>query len=116
MDDINRQQLDKLGGKTHSFSHDRQGARTVRAGAEARLPLPGGASALKTGAAVMFTRNDQGGRYVNGTLGVVEDFDADDDYPVVATHSGKHIILAQSPPPGRSTREARSGQVSRKFH
>ena len=48
--------------------------------------------ALKTGAAVMFTKNDQGGRYVNGTLGVVEDFDPDDGYPVVATRGGKRIV------------------------
>ena len=44
----------------------------------------------------MFTKNDQGGRYVNGTLGVVEDFDPDEGHPVVATRGGKRIVAEPS--------------------
>ena len=44
----------------------------------------------------MFTKNDQGGRYVNGTLGVVEDFDPEEGHPVVATRSGKRIVAEPS--------------------
>ena len=91
VDDINRQQLDKLGGKTHGFTMTAKGPEPF-VQALKRGCLSPEMLALKTGAAVMFTRNDQGGRYVNGTLGVVEDFDADDDYPVVATRGGKRIV------------------------
>ena len=44
----------------------------------------------------MFTKNDQGGRYVNGTLGVVESFDPDEGFPVVGTRSGKRILAEPS--------------------
>ena len=40
---INQQRLAKLGGETHSLQHGRQGARALRAGAEARLPVAGDA-------------------------------------------------------------------------
>jgi ATP-dependent exoDNAse (exonuclease V) alpha subunit len=44
----------------------------------------------------MFTKNDPAGRYVNGTLGVVDDFDAEDGYPVVRTRGGKRILAEPS--------------------
>ncbi len=44
----------------------------------------------------MFTKNDQGGRYVNGTLGLVEDFDPDEGHPVIATRGGKRIVAEPS--------------------
>ena len=91
VDDINRQQLEKLGGKTHGFTMTAKGPEPF-VQALKRGCLSPELLALKTGAAVMFTRNDQGGRYVNGTLGVVEDFDDDDGYPVVATRGGKRIV------------------------
>jgi len=51
---------------------------------------------LKQGAVVMFTKNDPTGRYVNGTLGVVDDFDAEDGYPVVRTRGDKRILAEPS--------------------
>ena len=51
---------------------------------------------LKQGAVVMFTKNDPAGRYVNGTLGVIDDFDAEDGYPVVRTRGGKRILAEPS--------------------
>ena len=47
---------------------------------------------LKRGAVVMFTKNDPAGRYVNGTLGIVEDFGKEDGEPMVKTRSGKRIF------------------------
>lgn len=47
---------------------------------------------LKEGARVMFTKNDHmRGRYVNGTLGVVIDFN-EDGLPVVETHDGRELV------------------------
>jgi hypothetical protein len=45
---------------------------------------------LKAGARVMFTRNNMGAGYVNGTLGEVTGFDEDGD-PIVRTFEGREI-------------------------
>ena len=48
---------------------------------------------LKTGAAVMFTKNNPQSGFVNGTLGTVEKFDAGTGYPVIKTRSGRTVML-----------------------
>ncbi len=48
---------------------------------------------LKIGAKVMFTKNNQREGYVNGTLGVVEDFDKYMALPIVRTHDGRKIMV-----------------------
>ncbi len=48
---------------------------------------------LKVGAAVMFTKNNQKAGYVNGTLGIVEGFEKDTEFPIVKIRSGKRIIV-----------------------
>jgi ATP-dependent DNA helicase PIF1 len=45
---------------------------------------------LKKGAMVMFVKNNFEKGYVNGTLGKIIDFDAE-DFPIVKTHDGKTI-------------------------
>ena len=47
---------------------------------------------LRIGAQVMFIKNATDGSYVNGTLGVVEAFDNDDDLPIVRTFNNRKII------------------------
>jgi ATP-dependent DNA helicase PIF1 len=95
VDDINQQQLAKLPGKAHAFDMIAKGpeafVRTLRRGCLSPERLE-----LKQGAVVMFTKNDPAGRYVNGTLGVVDDFDAEDGYPVVRTRGGKRILAEPS--------------------
>lgn len=46
---------------------------------------------LKVGASVMFTKNNFDVGYVNGTLGVVSDFDHDTGFPVIETKWGEKI-------------------------
>jgi len=48
---------------------------------------------LKQGAVVMLTKNDPAGRYVNGTFGVIDDFDAEDGYPVVRTINPLRLLV-----------------------
>jgi hypothetical protein len=95
VDDINQQQLAKLPGKAHSFDMVAKGpeafVRTLKRGCLSPERLE-----LKQGAVVMFTRNDPAGRYVNGTLGLVDDFDAEEGYPVVRTRGGKRILAEPS--------------------
>jgi hypothetical protein len=95
VDEINQQQLAKLAGTTHIFNMAAKGPESF-VQALKRGCLSPETLKLKTGAAVMFTKNDQGGRFVNGTLGVVEDFDPDEGHPVVATRAGKRIVAEPS--------------------
>ncbi len=46
---------------------------------------------LKKGAAVMFTKNSQMGRFVNGTLGVVHDFEHGSNLPIVELKNGELV-------------------------
>jgi len=48
---------------------------------------------LKKGAIVMCTKNNIKERFVNGTLGTVEDFDSFTNCPIVRTRSGKIIKI-----------------------
>jgi hypothetical protein len=91
VDAINEQRLAKLAGDAHVFSMTAKGAEPF-VQALKRGCLSPETLQLKTGAAVMFTKNDQSGRYVNGTLGVVEGFDPESGFPVAATRSGKRIV------------------------
>ncbi len=54
---------------------------------------------LKKGARVMFTRNNPGERYANGTLGVVVDFVTSEEKtaldPIVLTFGGRRIIVTR---------------------
>lgn len=95
VDEINQQRLAKLSGETHAFSMAAKGEASL-VQALKRGCLSPETLHLKQGAAVMFTKNDQGGRYVNGTLGMVESFDAEEGFPVVATRSGKRVVAEPS--------------------
>lgn len=48
---------------------------------------------LKRGAMVMCIKNSQDKKYVNGSLGVVEDFEPGSDYPVVKLTNGREITI-----------------------
>lgn len=51
---------------------------------------------LKQGAAVMFTKNNPQGKFVNGTLGTVVDFDKETHFPIVETRAGTRIAVEPS--------------------
>ncbi|HUW73829.1 MAG TPA: AAA family ATPase [Methyloceanibacter sp.] len=92
VDDINQQQLAKLDGETHHFAMTGKGPQhSVEA--LKRGCLSPDSLTLKHEAVVMFTKNDPAGRYVNGTLGLVEDFDPETGSPVVRVRSGKQIVV-----------------------
>jgi ATP-dependent DNA helicase PIF1 len=91
VDEINTRQLATLGGDTHVFTMAAKGPDPF-VQALKRGCLSPEALALKKDAVVMFTKNDTGGRYVNGTLGAVESFDADEGYPIVRTRGDKRIV------------------------
>lgn len=70
---INEAQLKRLGGDTHLTKGELKGEFGING---PRLPAPQ-ELVLKAGAQVMFVKNDSDGRWVNGTIGIVESIHAD---------------------------------------
>jgi ATP-dependent exoDNAse (exonuclease V) alpha subunit len=90
VDAINEGELAKLKPKAHSFGMMAKGPEPLVQMLK-RGCLSPESLALKEGAVVMFTKNDASGRFVNGTLGVLEGFD-DDGNPVVRTRAARRIV------------------------
>jgi ATP-dependent DNA helicase PIF1 len=91
VDEINSHELAKLRGKPHLFAMLAKGpepfVRALQRGCLSPESLE-----LKQEAVVMFTKNDPAGRYVNGTLGVVEEFEPESGYPMVRLRGGRRIV------------------------
>lgn len=49
---------------------------------------------LKKGALVMCIKNSPDKKFVNGSLGVVQDFDPDTHYPIVELRSGRTVLIS----------------------
>ena len=90
VDRVNNEVLSKLSGKPRVFTMSSQGPDAL-VSALKRGCLSPEMLYLKVGAAVMFTKNNQKGSFVNGTLGVVEEFDKHSGYPTVKTRNGRWI-------------------------
>ncbi len=94
VDLINTKELEKLPGDEEVFPMYSEGPKklveSLMKGCLAPEEL-----VLKVGAAVMFVKNNFAKGYVNGTLGVIERFDAEGN-PLVKTFSGKEILVEQA--------------------
>lgn len=92
VDRVNSQILASLPSEPKEFSMSSQGPRTLVA-TLMRGCLSPETLYLKTGAAVMFTKNNPKESFVNGTLGIVESFDKHAGQPIVKTRSGWRIAV-----------------------
>ncbi len=90
VDRINHAELIKLPGEAQSFFMTSTGDKILSDGLKRGCLSPERLE-LKTGAIVMFTKNDPEGRYVNGTLGVVSDFDREEGHPIIITKGGSTV-------------------------
>ena len=95
VDRINSDTLLRLSGREKKFMMSSSGPKPLVAGLQKGCLSPQVLS-LKINAAVMFTKNDRQGRFVNGTLGTVLDFDPLSGYPIVVTRAGKKIHVEPS--------------------
>lgn len=92
VDRVNSAKLSKLRDKAHIFTMESRGSKQLV------LRLTRGCLSpetlhLKTGAQVMFTKNDFARhRFVNGTLGAVTGFSKENGFPIVTTNAGKTIF------------------------
>ena len=91
VDRINQAELLKLPGEASSFFMMATGDKLLAEGLKRGCLSPERLD-LKKGAVVMFTKNDPDGRFVNGTLGVVSDFDSEDGTPVVVNSERPHRL------------------------
>lgn len=86
VDVVNLRHLDLINSTTKSYTMTSKGSRGLVETLKKSCLSPE-TLLLKVGARVMFTKNHLEGGYVNGTLGVVKDFNSFGD-PVVETNSG----------------------------
>lgn len=90
VDRVNEEMLEKLAGKPKTFTMSEKGpanlVESLKKGCLSPEQL-----LLKSGAAVMFTKNNLKGGFVNGTLGVVQGFRQTSGLPLVKIRSGRTI-------------------------
>lgn len=90
VDAVNEAKLNAMDGELHEYEM----TSTGRKGAVESLKkscLSPEILQLKKGAFVMFVKNSQEKKYVNGTLGTVIGFSPITDYPIVETKNGRKI-------------------------
>ncbi|MBP6889042.1 MAG: AAA family ATPase [Candidatus Moranbacteria bacterium] len=92
VDRINQGELSKLRAKTYRFVMAERGPEKLVDSLKRGCLSPEQLE-LKEGASVMFTKNNQGEGFVNGTLGVVIGFEGGMHWPIVRTHSGNRIVV-----------------------
>lgn len=90
VNNINNIELSKLTGELKTFEMASRGKKALVAQLKKGCLSPE-ILELKTGAKVIFTKNDPEHRFVNGTLGTVESFQEWNDLPVVRTNFGDAI-------------------------
>lgn len=90
VDRVNNEMLMKLSGKPREFNMSSQGQKAFLISLKKSCLSPETLH-LKIGASVMFTKNNSKGGFVNGTLGIVEEFNSYTGEPIVKTRDGKRI-------------------------
>lgn len=92
VDRVNNEMLATLPGKPRAFAMSSQGPHALT-GALQRGCLSPETLHLKIGASVMFTKNNPKEGFANGTLGMVEAFDAVSGNPIVVARNGVRITV-----------------------
>jgi len=95
VDVINQQHLDQLTGKTYEYQMEAYGGKKFVETLK-RSCLAPELLMLKKDAVVMCIKNAPNKSYVNGSLGVIVDFDKDDNAPIVQLTNGRKITMSPS--------------------
>ncbi|MBI2644771.1 AAA family ATPase [Candidatus Uhrbacteria bacterium] len=93
VDYVNEQVLVKIHGTPHTYDMSFHGPDALTVALKKWCLSPAELQ-LKTGAAVMFTKNNQKEGFVNGTLGTVEGFNTETGYPKIRLRSGRRIEVS----------------------
>jgi ATP-dependent DNA helicase PIF1 len=92
VDRINETQLALVEADTHIFEMTTTGKLNYVDSLKKSCLAPA-ELVLKVGALVMCIKNSQDRKYVNGSLGIVKDFEALTGYPVIELRSGRSIVM-----------------------
>lgn len=92
VDAINLERLDKIDEAVHAYHMETSGSKKFIE-TLMRSCLAPEILQLKKGASVMCIKNSSDKKYVNGSLGTVEDFEAHTDYPIIKLNSGKTVTI-----------------------
>lgn len=92
VDQVNDVELGKLPTKPIAFAMSLRGPKALTDVLKKGCLSPE-LLKLKQGASVMFTKNNPQGKFVNGTLGTVIDFDKETHFPIVETRSGTRVAV-----------------------
>ncbi len=90
VDRVNEEMLVKLPGRAEVFLMLSKGPRPIVDALKRGCLAPENLY-LKTGAAVMFIKNNLKEGFANGTLGIVDGFDETSGWPIVKTRNGRRI-------------------------
>lgn len=96
VDALNIQKLKELNTLKATYKMDSKGSKPLIEGLVKSCLSPA-ILELRVDAMVMCTKNNFDVGYVNGTLGRVTHFDADDGYPVIETSDGRSIKISPQP-------------------
>ena len=92
VDRINETQLGRIAGEEHSYQMTTTG-KVNYVDSLKRSCLAPEVLTLKIGALVMCIKNAQDRKYVNGSLGIVTDFEVLTGYPVVELRNGRKLTM-----------------------
>lgn len=92
VDTLNERELEKLGGLPTIFRMSTKGKQSL-VDALKRGCLSPEVLALKKDALIICTKNNKDKGYVNGTTGVVVDFERGTRYPIIETKQGNRIVV-----------------------
>lgn len=92
VDNINLQHLDRLDEDAHEYFMLTSGSKKFIEQLKKSCLAPE-VLQLKRGASVMCIKNSTEKKYVNGSLGVVEDFEKKTDNPIIRLNTGKLITI-----------------------
>ena len=92
VDAINLEHLEQLPGDVYEYEMETSGGKAFVETLK-RSCLAPEILQLKKGASVMCIKNSADKKYVNGSLGVVEDFEEGTDYPIVRLNNDRLITI-----------------------
>jgi ATP-dependent exoDNAse (exonuclease V) alpha subunit len=93
VESINSSELAAIDGEEHVYEMITTGAQNYVDNLK-RSCLASERLVLKKGALVMCIKNNQEKRYVNGSLGTIEDFELLTDYPIVRLKNGRTVTVS----------------------
>ncbi len=92
VDKLNDTQLNKLEGDELFYTQTTTGGKNYVESLQRSVLAPA-TLRIKKGALVMAVKNSSERKYVNGSLGVVIDFEASTEYPIVEFNNGKVVTM-----------------------